>query len=92
MCGCGIIDWCSGCTCGCDHGTPEGVLKQGKHFALQYQSMQERAMHAKSDAIDGAVTRARLWYAVIFGLDALDNSVYDQFINTIRGDFHEETS
>jgi hypothetical protein len=89
MCGCGSAYWCAGnCLCRCKHDTLEGQREQAQHFALQYKDMQARATYAKSDAIDGAVTRARLWYAVIFGLDAMDNSVYDQFISTIRGDFH----
>jgi hypothetical protein len=34
MCGCGTTTWCDGgCPCGCDHDTPKGMRRQGKHFA-----------------------------------------------------------
>ncbi len=36
MCGCGTVEWCDGtCVCGCDHDMPDGMARQGKHFAAQ---------------------------------------------------------
>lgn len=47
MCGCGQDSWCEGdCPCGCDHGSWAGQARQAQHFALQYQSMQERSANA----------------------------------------------
>lgn len=57
MCGCGTMTWCEGgCVCGCDHGTPEGMERQGKFFAVQAEWKDElwreaRAARARVEAL-----------------------------------------
>lgn len=67
MCGCGTTEWCEGgCDCGCDHGTPSGMYRQGQHFARKYRDMTVRATDAyaqgQRDALASVVESHDLTY------------------------------
>lgn len=50
MCGCGTTTWCDGgCSCGCDHSTPAGMKRQGKHFAAQAEWKEGLWAEAKAE-------------------------------------------